>query len=261
MRRVRCKVFYFIVALLAALVLGTCGLEDYTYIFPVPQANILAETNYRSTVRIPSNNPSPPFNHFSIFYRIYVSDVQMPTTVSSTSYPQINSALSSDYNAIFPYIDSTTLVNTNMDSLFQGRGFKYLYLLRNGAVNAADNILTSSVLGTTLVFDFSSQTYPTVTNTSTNTVYTLYRSDGNGTFNPRPDYTFVNNDDLWNPDYINSNFNADVVNKSNMTNPERYTYVAMYIVAVGVDEASYSNIYSTPSLIHVFLLPDPWIGP
>jgi len=258
MSRIKCKLFHFILVLLAALVLGTCGLEDYLFIYPVPQANITPDTNVRSVVRIPSNNPTPPFSHFVIYYRIYVSDELMPSTVSSASYSQINSSLSSDYNSIFPYIDSTTLVNTNMDNLFKGRGFWYLYLQLNGAVTIADNVLTDAVLGHTLTFDFSSQAYPTMTDNTTGAVYTLYRDDDNGRLALRPDRYFVNNDDLWNSDYINANTNADVVNKSNMTKPDRYTYAALYIAAVGVDEASYSNIYSTPSLIHVFLLPNPW---
>jgi hypothetical protein len=87
--------------------------------------------------------------------------------------------------------------------------------------------------------------------------YVLWRSDGGGLFSPRPDRYFVNSRELWAPENISNQINADVVNKANLPDGDRrYTYAAMFIVAVGVNPASYSNIYSTPSLIHVFRLPD-----
>jgi len=143
-----------------------------------------------------------------------------------------------------------------METLFQGLGFMYLYL-QTSTITSAENVLGSNVLGSTLTFDFTSQKYPTMTIDDT-TEYILCRSNGNGTFSPRPDRYFVNTDDLWNSDYINANTNADVVNKSSFTQATRYTYAALYIVAVGVDDSTYASIYSTPSLIHVFLLPDSW---
>jgi hypothetical protein len=67
----------------------------------------------------------------------------------------------------------------------------------------------------------------------------------------------MNKEALWRVENINDKTNADVVNKSGITPDERhYTYAAMFIVAVGINAASYSNIYSTPALIHVFQLPD-----
>ena len=236
------------------LLMGSCGLEDYPYIYPVPQSNVTPEMNYRSVIRIPTNNMGSAFTHHVIFYRIYVSDMLESSTTSSTSYSGINSYLLSDYNSFLNYIDSDTLVNVNMDSLFQGRNYKYLYL--EGA--NMEDVLSSSVLGRTVTFDFSSSKYPTITVDNTST-YTLLRSTGNGLFNPRPNRYFVNSQDLWNPDYItDTNINADVANKSSFSNDSRYTYAAMYIVAVGVDTSTYSEIYSTPSLIHVFLLPEQW---
>ena len=90
-----------------------------------------------------------------------------------------------------------------------------------------------------------------------NNTYILWRSDGGGLFNPMPDRYFINSNELSSPDNINDQINADVANKADI--PEggmRYTYAAMFIVAVGFNPSTYSNIYSTPSLIHVFLLPD-----
>jgi hypothetical protein len=88
--------------------------------------------------------------------------------------------------------------------------------------------------------------------------YTLWRSDGGGLFSPRPDRLFRNREELYRSENINNpTINADVQGKSGVTDGSRlYTYAAMFIVAVGVNTASYSNIYSTPALIHVFQLPD-----
>ena len=238
--------------LLTALFLASCGLDDYPFINPVPQSNITQQLNNRATVYIPNSN-SETFTHFAVFYRIYVSNTLVASTVRDT-YSTINPALASDANVIRPYIDSDTLVDTNMDSFFQGRGYRYLSLQSA----SSDTVLSSSVLGKNIVFDFSSSRNPTMIIDSD--VYTLIRSNGNGLFSPRPtDRLFVNTEDLWKSEYINSTTNADVVDLSGIADSDRrYTYAAMYIVAVGINTATYSNIYSTPSLIHVFQLPDQW---
>jgi hypothetical protein len=242
------KTIFFI--LLVTLFFGTCGIEDYPLISPIPQSNITQQLNNRAVVRLPNIYSGTPFTHFAVFYRIYVSNVPQSSTTTD-SYSAINPVLASDYNSFRTYIDSTTLVNVNMDSLFQGRGYKYLSLQEQNI----SNVLSSSAQGSTLVFDFSSSRAPTMTIGSS--TYTMWRSDGNGLFNPRPDRLFMNKDDLWRSENINDKTNADVVNKSDISSSDRhYTYAAMFIVAVGINTASYSNIYSTPSLIHVFQLPD-----
>ena len=237
---------------LPAFFLFGCGIEDYPYINPIPQSNIIQEMNNRATVRVPNNNTDTPFTHFAVFYKIYVSDTPQ-ASITTSSYSAINPVLESDYYSFSSYIDSTTLVSANMETLFQGRGYKYLCLQDK----SISSVLSSSVFGSSLVFDFSSSKRPTLTIGSN--VYTLWRSDGNGLFNPQPDRYFINREELWRAENINDKTNADVVNKKDITADERhYTYAAMFIAAVGINIASYSNIYSTPSLIHVFQLPDQW---
>jgi len=235
------------------LLFCSCGIEDYPFINPIPQGNIIQVMNNRAVVRIPRDSPGTTFTNFSIFYRIYVSDIpQASTTVNS--YSAINPTLASDYNSFRTYIDSTTYVNVDMNKLFQDKGYKYLVLEdpNNNNINA---VLSESSLGQSLEFDFSSSKRPTMK--LGNNTYTLWRSDGGGLFSPRPDRYFINSGELRNPDNINNQINADVANKANIAASDmRYTYAAMFIVAVGVNPASYSNIYSTPSLIHVFQIPD-----
>jgi len=234
----------------AAFCLGSCGIEDYPFINPIPQSNITQEMNNRAVVRIPNTYSGTPFSHFAVFYRIYVSDIPQASTTSPTSYQAINSTLASDYNSFSSYIDSTTQVNVNMDSLFSGRGYKYLSLMNNN-INV---VLSSSSLGNTLQFDFSSSKAPTMTLGSSS--YILWRAEGSG-YTPQPDRYFINKEELWKSENINSTTNADVVNKSGITDGVRhYTYAAMFIAAVGIDPTTQNFIYSTPSRIHVFQLPD-----
>jgi len=231
-----------------------CGIEDVPFVDPIPQGNITQAMNNRAFVRIPADSPGATFTNFAVFYRIYVSDTLQASTTATSVYSAINPTLASDYNSFRSYIDSTTQVNVDMDRIFQNRNYKYL-VLEDPITNSIGTVLSESSLGQSLEFDFSSSKRPTMT-LGGNT-YVLWRSDGGGLFSPRPDRYFVNGEELWNPDNINSQINADVVNKANISGSGMlYTYAAMFIVAVGYNPSSYSNIYSTPSLIHVFLLPD-----
>jgi hypothetical protein len=240
----------FLLFALCSLFFWSCGIEDYPYIDPIPDGNIIRDLNSRAIIRIPGDSPGTTFTNFAVFYRIYVSDTLLSSTTSTSSYSSINSTLVSDYNTFSGYINSTTQVNVDMNKLFSDRGYKYLGLENDNISNA----LSSSSLGKSLTFDFSSSKRPTMT--IGNFTYVLWRSDGGGLFSPRPDRYFVNSGELWNSENISNTINADVVNKANMDGDMRYTYVAMFIVAVGINPTSYSNIYSTPSRIHVFLLPN-----
>ena len=248
------KYIKFCLIIFAYFSLLHCGIEDYPFINPIPQANITQTMNNRAVIRVPDDYEGSPFSHFAIFYRIYVSDIPQASTTSANSYPTINPVLSSDYNSFRTYIDSTTHVNVDMQSLFQGRGYKYLALMGHNI----NNVLSSDAFGSTITFDFSSLKMPTMA--LGGTTYTLWRSDGFGLFSPLPNRNFVNSEELWKSENINSTINADVVNKSDINERDRhYTYAAMFIVAVGVNVSTgYSEIYSTPSLIHVFQLPDQW---
>ena len=246
--------FVFVVPIiqLVALLLLSCGLEDFPLIYPIPQSNIAQQMNNRSIVTIPDDNSGTTFSHFAIFYRIYISNSDQASTTSSV-YPAISSVLDADHRAILPHIDSTTLLNQNMDAFFTNRGFQYLELQDH----RIDDVLSSSILGARLEFDFPSRRAPTMTVGST--VYTLWRSDGRGAYNPQPDRLFINDVDLWSSENLNEATNRDVADMPGIgSGDRRYIYVAMYIVGVGINVTTYSFIYSTPSLIHVFMLPDSW---
>jgi len=233
---------------ICTLLLSACGIEDIPFINPIPQGNITQQLNNRAVVRIPSDFDDS-FSYFAVFYRIYVSDILQASTTTTSIFSAINSTLSSDYNNFSNYIDSTTQVNVDMDRVFQNRNYKYL-CFENENIS---NILSRSALGQSLVFDFTSSKRPTMS--LGNKTYVLWRSNGGDLFRPMPDRYFINSIELSSPDNINNQINADVVNKTGIPDGEmRYTYAAMFIVAVG--STGISDFYSTPSLIHVFLLPD-----
>ena len=242
----------FIIAITAIVFLvSSCGLEEFPLVYPIPQSNIQSVMNNRAVVYVPSDNAGTTFSHFAVFYRIYISN-SLQAETSSASFPTINSVLVTDHNAIRPHIDSTTSLNVNFDAFFTGRGFHHLSI----AGHNINLVLSSSVFGSTLEFNFPSFTEPTMS--IGQTVYTLSRSERLS--DPQPSSRlFINNDELRNPANIDPVINGDVVDMPNIAAGERrYTYAAFYIVAVGINQATYSFIYSTPSLIHVFQLPDRW---
>ena len=238
----------------ALLLLPGCGIEDYPYLPPIPRADITQTLNNHATVFVQSYASYAEFTHFAVFYRIYISDSPIIESTTESTYRSINPALAEDFSFFSYYIDSDTMVNVNMDSLFTSRrAYKYLQL-EDHRINA---VLSSAVWNMFLEFDFGSTQYPTLTITDRSTgdivdgTYTLWRSDH--LFSPQPNRYFGYHADMISP--LNAQTNADVADKTGAASRD-LTYVAMFIVAVGRDPATYSNVYSTPALIHVFLLPD-----
>jgi hypothetical protein len=87
------------------------------------------------------------------------------------------------------------------------------------------------------------------------TSYPLYRSNGDGAFEPAPrERYFRNTSELNRVENLTPKINADVVNKPDISGP-RYAYVSMYIVVTGTD-SNYTAIYSQPTHISIFRLPE-----
>ena len=237
-----------------------CGLDDFYYLYPVERDSITPISESLATVRIDQRNLNVPnFLNYVIFYRIYVSD-SLQISIEPEIFNLINPALLTNHNTLRPYIGSTSFGNTNLDNVFRNIRFNYLEL----EGNQISNVLSSSVFNGTLLFDFSHNERPTMT--VNGTPYTLLRSTGGGTFNPLPDDEqlyryFINSTELRRRANINDNNNADVsdlTRSGSLVSEDTilYTYAALYIAAVGLNPVTYTNFYSTPSLIHVFLLPD-----
>jgi hypothetical protein len=240
--------------------LVSCGIDDYFYLYPVPEGNVQSQSNTMAIVNLPNINLQEfyYFTHFTIYYRIYISDIQsLSLQLSQAELNAINPTLSSDYFAIFPYTTSNTqgtqVVNTSISTMFRNRNY---YTLELEGADIENDILSTSSLGDTITLDFSptpgSIPFLSINNSAG---YRLIRSNGNGVFNPLPaDRYFLNSSQLNSGANATSNINADVVDKNNISGP-RYTYVSMYIVATGIDN-NFSPIDSIPTFINIFVLPD-----
>jgi hypothetical protein len=243
---------------LAGGVFCTCGIEDYIFLYPVQESNISVRLTEEAALRLPSpvSSESLYFTQFSIFYRIYVSGVHVSAAITSPEQMRtISSALYNDYNGIYPSTSNnsaSTTVNTSVGSLFSGR--RYFELDLDGA--ELGSVLDSGSQGEDLIIRFQPVPGEIPALVIRGNVHRLRRSTGNGSFNPQPDHRyFVNAPELNASANVSTTVNNDVADQSGISGP-RYTYVSMYIVKVGRDTNTLSNIYSAPTFVGILMLPN-----
>jgi hypothetical protein len=247
--------FFFLLAL--GIWLGSCGIEDYIYLYPVQDGNINVRLTEYASIRLPSADLADNlyFTNFAIFYRIYVSDILISALITPGEQMRtINTTLYSDFNSIYPSSSSnssSTSVNTSVGSLFSTR--RYYELELEGA--NIESVLDSGALGLEMSIDFPSQINIKPSLTIGGVSYILWRSTGNDTFNPVPDRYFINSDELNRTENAVSTVNGDVVDKAGISG-KRYAYVSMYIAKIGRDTNTLATIYSSPTFIGIFKLPD-----
>jgi hypothetical protein len=261
----RLRFFRFFVSLLVTGILGSCGIEDYPYLYSIDAGDVSLTLNTTAFIRLPTYTDPEQLNYFQnfiIYYRIYISGTPIEGTVSTDQLSQINSALSSDYYSFLSYTNTDdTTVPGNMGSIFSNRRY---YPLDLQGTNIGDELDTGS-FGKVITLDFgrSSPLHPGFflgnapqSDPSVPRNNLLRYSD----YNMHPyanNRYFTNSSDLNDGDLINQSTltNLDVAN--NTVSGPKYTYTAMYIMAYGVDENNgFSPIYSSPTFIGVFRLPD-----
>jgi hypothetical protein len=239
--------------------LVSCGIETYKVLDPIdPGIMTLNTTAY---LRLPAEPYY--FRYFIIYYRIYISDLSVPGSVDGGLLAQINPALYTDYTYFYSYTNSqSTLAPTTMGDIFAGR--KYFPLeLENAWI---ENVL--SVGGGDITLDFASnrQYKPSLVMGDTRdetpgapfTRHQLSRNTSDNTPYAN-NYYFVNSDAVNNGDHISSdstNTNQDVQNSAQTISGTKYTYASMYILAHGLDDSNFTPIYSIPTFIGIFLLPE-----
>jgi hypothetical protein len=143
--------------------------------------------------------------------------------------------------------------------MFSNRKY-YVLALENTSI---ESMLGSGAGGSLITLDFarSSPLRPafffgdTRENTSLSPI-NLWRYSYNGIMRPYADNRyFTNSDDLNTGDYINQSTLTTLDVADNTVSGPKYTYVSMYIMAYGIDN-NFSNIYSSPTFIGIFRLPD-----
>ncbi|MDR1099523.1 MAG: hypothetical protein LBL28_03495 [Treponema sp.] len=246
-----------IFCLLGLVLFSTCGIDDYIYLYPVQESAINVRLVEEATVTLPPAQTSegPYFTHFVIYYRIYISELRIDS-VTPDIMRTVNTALSNDYNAIYPSTSnnsSSTSVNTNVGSLFSTR--RYYELALDGT--NIESLLDDTAQGQTLTISFPNQinVIPSLSRGG-GTAYNLRRSNGSNTFNPQPPtLNFINTAELNRPENAIPTVNADVADQQGISGP-RYAYVSLYIVKIGRDTNTLSTIYSAPTFIGVLRLPN-----
>jgi hypothetical protein len=229
-----------------------CGIEDYVYLPPVPESSVTQSDISGVSIRLPQIDPVQfyYFRNFAIFYRIYISGTSF-ASVTPSQYSTLNTALASDYNVFLPYTNVTTNTTVNagaVGTLFKNRSYWKLEV-QDASI---DGILGGDGQTIAINFQFTQGRAPTLDGRGS--AYILNRSNGEGAFSPVPDRRFMNTAELNSTANATALRNADVASVSGSPSGD-YAYAAMYIVAMGIDN-NFSPIYSSPTFLGVFRLPD-----
>jgi len=243
-----------LVIITLCLFFTTCGIEDLYYLPQVPENGINTTFNTSAKMTIPTNLlNSVDYSYatgYSIYYRIYFSNtdddnINENIKITNNNYP----GLSTDYNYLYPYTNSTDTTSITSSNTFRSRGYYELELENK-------DITTFLKSGGTFDIQFPiiyrEGEKPSIEYNNNGIKINLLRSDDRGGFNPRPDKYFLNSDDLQKPEYANSTFNADVWINNNFDN--NVAYVSMYIVAVGTNPTNFQAIFGKPTHIGIFKL-------
>jgi hypothetical protein len=245
-----CKMRHSVNILLAFFLLS-CGIDDYYYLEQIPEGNIRRENNTFATINLPAIPASEHyFSYYKIFYRIYISTENTSSEIqtSQSILTGINPSLYNDYAAIYPSTDPlNTTASTDVGRLFSGRNYYELELSGDVDIKA---VLTP---GRSVIIGFPGNNIPNIS--INDTAYILCRSNGEGTFTPEPDRLFLNSVELTDNSKAINTINADVAANSASSSGQRYTYVSMYCVKVGVNN-TFSYVYSKPTHANIFKLPE-----
>ena len=240
-------VFIFILS----LYLLSCGLEDSPYLVSIPDSYMIDNTFAR--ILLPPSYPGY-FIRFEIYYRIYISGHPESGLINTSALrSQINSSLNSDFQGLYPLTDKTnsSVTPSNLDIIFSNRRYFKLTL---AGVNI-DDILSSFSLGGILDIKFPGNAIPELSLNGVPFILQRAVSGPSLIFSPRPNRYFLNHPDLYDTANVTNEINADVVSPNPNTPPDqRYTYVSMYIFAIGRDYLS--TFYSQPTHIGIFRLPE-----
>jgi hypothetical protein len=239
------KKILILTVLLAGAFFISCGIDEYYYLPQVPEGGVTINLNTEATINLPVIDEYYYAVSYTIFYRIYVSNF---LTSSSADIAQISPSLVSDYNFFSQYTNPATTTSITSMNTFRNRNY---FELEFDGVDIA-NILPKS--GGTFRIRFPTVLWgEPIALFNDEQEYSLRRSSQLISPQPRNDLSFRNTQELRSYENSNVNINADVAGR---TGEMQYSYVSMYIVASGVNPGNFTPIYSKPTHISVFKLPD-----
>ena len=202
---------------------------------------------------------------YSIYYRIYISDISIDTIDTQSVMTTINPTLTSDWNHFSQF---TNPINSQLptSNAFRIRNYDELQLEKFNI----NELLKDETLKGGITFRLSfppiigehpSLIVPGRIEPNTSEVFSrnLLRNIGDGNnngiiFDSKPDRIFFYSPELVSETNHTLGINNDVALRSN--NVLGHAYVSMYIVAVGSNPTNFSQIYSKPTHIGVLKLPD-----
>jgi len=248
---------FILFSLLSLLFLLSCGLDEVLFIDSIPDGMMTDNTS--ASIRLPSpssdNGYSSYFSRFVIYYRIYISGEALSGLIDTSSLrSQINSSLNSDYQSLYSLTDKTNASAnpSNLENTFVNRNYFKLELEED----SIENVLGSGSMGQMLEIRFSPVNGQKPVLIMNGAAYTLWRavSGPSREFRPEPNRYFLNHYDLYDTSKAINEINADTATNSRTTPELRYTYVSMYIFAIGKDYIT--TIYSQPTHLGIFRLPE-----
>jgi len=238
---------YLLLIFLIIIGFTTCGIDEYYYLPQIPQGS---ETATEVSIRLPSVSSTFYYaSTYIIFYKIYLSNEVLLTTIHPTDFSIISSSLTNDWNTLARFLDTTT-TNVPTRSDFSNRGYFELQfetsnLLRFTPGSTSDrdlNILFHPTEPAEILLDEIPRG-------------NILRNDI--TFEPQPDRDFYSTPELRSNENAGSGnpYNHDIaaVPGSN-TGTAPYSYVSMYILTSGTNPTNFNPIFSKPTHLGVFLL-------
>jgi hypothetical protein len=223
----------------------SCGIEDIPYLPQVSESGIVRELTNKASINLPPLTDSYSTGYI-IFYKIYI--ISPPGFGTVPELISNNSKISTDYNTLYPFTDPTNASSIPSLTTFSNSGF---YELEIDTLTIKKDILSKSGGNFNIMFEPITGKSPYI---DKGTEYKLYRSNGGGTFNPKPDRYFLSSTDLNNYANAISTINADV-SSQNGIGDEGIAYASMYIVVVGTNN-NFSRVYGKPTFINIFRLPE-----
>jgi hypothetical protein len=245
------RIFLFLSFFALSFLSTTCGLEEAYFLPQVPEVSIVTELNTLATINLPPLTGYYYAQSYKIFYRIYMSDFQTSSSESSL-YNSINQTLYSDFYNILPNTDPTSITaGTAANILFTSRNYYELYIENNNRGETLDNLLTKDGGNVRIIFPTAQGDYP-ILSFNNGSEYKLLRSEDFFTPNTNLDVLryFRNSSDINDTKYA---ANTDVVQRTGLS---PHAYVSMYVVASGTNPTGFTPIYSKPTHICVFKLPN-----
>jgi hypothetical protein len=252
--------------LLLSIPLFSCGIEKLYYLPQVSISNIHTTLNTEAVITIPNTLNQSEYDElspsYSIYYRIYISNLEITSEILPGEMSRINTVLNSDYIHFFPFTDSTnqtSVLNANsfrnrnyheLDHMFQGESL-FTALRRGGGTL---NLNFPVIPGNSPTLSEPNRIDP-VTREPFSRNLSRNRGDGQNhglNFSLEPDRRFFYTDDL----VLHTNTTDTNLDVHRPAAVFGFAYVSMYLVAVGANPTDFSRVFSKPTHIGVFKLPN-----